>query len=85
MMGRKSDPFCKVININEEMGFFIYFGGFTLVVRLFRRLHTTVTRRRLERLLEHTIIEMFVLRVAIESPGLGAPTQSDRPGGVTRR
>jgi len=33
-MGRKSDPHCKAVNINEKRGFFTYFGGFTLVVTL---------------------------------------------------
>jgi len=30
MMGRKSDPFCKAIKINEEMGFFYLLWGFHL-------------------------------------------------------
>jgi len=76
-MGKKSDPHCKAVNINEDRGLFIYFGGYTVVVTLFGRLRTTITRRRLERLLKHTIIEIYVLRVAIGSPGLRTPTQSD--------
>ena len=77
LMGKKSDPHCKAININEEWGFFTYFGGFPLVVTFFRRSRTTITTLRLERLLKHTIIEIYVLLVAIKSPGLETPTQSD--------
>jgi len=76
-MGTKCDPYCKALNINPKRGVFIYFGGVIMVVTLFRRLRTTIMRRRLKLLLKPTTKEFYVSHVAIGSLGREWPTQTD--------
>jgi len=56
-----------------------------MVVTLFRRLRTTIMRRRLKLLLKPTTKEFYVSHVTIGSLGREWPTQPDWTSGVTQR